>query len=70
MNDNRMDFEQFETIYNTAREMINSVQKLFKLSDTLDHIPGYLYVEVLRLHNTSVDFTEAYTKYLENKEEN
>lgn len=70
MNDNRMDFEQFEMIYNTSKELITSVQKLFKLSEGLDTLPGYLFAEVCRMHNAAVDFIEAYTKYLENKEEN
>jgi len=68
MTDNRMDFEQFEMVYNTSKDLINCVQKLFRLSESLDSLPGYLFAEVCRLHNAAVDFTEAYTRYLENKE--
>lgn len=68
MTDNRMDFEQFEMVYNTSKDLINCVQKLFKLSESLDSLPGYLFAEVCCLHNAAVDFTEAYTRYLENKE--
>ncbi len=68
MTDNRMDFEQFETVYNTSKELINCVQKLFRLSESLDALPGYLFAEVCRMHNAAVDFIDSYTKYVENKE--
>ena len=70
MTDNRMNFEQFETIYNTNKELITCVQKLFKLSEGLDSLPGYLFADICRMHNAAVDFIDGYTKYLENKEEN
>lgn len=57
-----MSFEQFEKIYETARKLVHSTTLMFDISDNFTSVPDDLYVEILRLHNVSVDFINAYKK--------
>lgn len=67
--DELMPIKEFEMIYATAIQLVKSSSKMFDLCMDMTAISKELYVEVIRMHNASCDFIEAYKKYLF-KEEN
>lgn len=66
--DDLMPVQEFEMIYATAIELVKSSSKLFDLALDMKTIPKDLYAEVVRMHNASCDFIEAYRNL--SKEEN
>lgn len=67
MNDSYMQFEQFEYIFSTMKKTIECLNILFQSSDKLQVLPDKVYAEVLRLHNTAIDFLIAYNNTKEEK---
>ena len=61
--DNLMPIQEFEMIYATAIELVKSSSKLFDLALDMKTIPKDVYAEVVRMHNASCDFIEAYKSY-------
>lgn len=61
--DELMPVQEFEMIYATAIELVKSSSKLFDLALDMKKIPKDLYTEIVRMHNASCDFIEAYKSY-------
>lgn len=63
MKDDLMPIQEFEMIYATAIELVKASSKLFDLALDMKTIPKDVYAEVVRMHNASCDFIEAYKSY-------
>ena len=61
--DDLMPVQEFEMIYATAIELVKTSSNLFDLALDMKTIPKDLYAEVVRVHNASCDFIEAYRSY-------
>ena len=59
---NGMSYEQFSRIYATAKDLVKSTSILFDMVDKVMDTPDDLYVEIIMLHNSAVDFIEKYNK--------
>ena len=57
-------FEQFEKCTALAKDLVKATSLVYELVDKGSMIPEELYVNVIRLHNTAVDYIEAMKDYM------
>lgn len=57
-------FEEFETCMALAKDLVKATSMVYDLADKGNKIPEDLYVNVIRLHNTAVDYIEAMKDYM------
>lgn len=62
MIDDVMSFEQFERIYETSKNLVNATALAFQISENFKTIPDELYVDIIQMHNATVDFINTYNK--------
>lgn len=61
-------FHRWEEVFATVKDMITATNFLCsRIDDPL--IPDDIYTEAVRLHNCAVDFIEAMSKFVKEKED-
>ena len=59
----KITFDQFDRCLTTAKDLVKATAYIYELSESGERIPEKLFVNVIRLHNTAVDYIEAMKEY-------
>lgn len=63
LNSSVLGYNQFERLFATAQDLVKATGNIYDLMNQGNGIPEELYVNVIRLHNTAVDYIEAMKEY-------
>ena len=63
-----MAYNQFERLLATAQDLVKATGNIYDLINMGNKIPEELYVNVIRLHNTAVDYIEAMKDYMKKED--
>lgn len=66
---NDLSFSEFEKLYSLAQDLVLVTASVYNLINRGKTIPEEIYSNVIRLHNSAIDYIEA-MKEIINKEEN
>ena len=61
-------FEQFDRCLTTAKDLVKAMAYIYELSESGKRIPTKLFVNVVRLHNTALDYIEAMKEYMKKED--
>ena len=61
-------YNQFERLLATAQDLVKATGNIYDLMNQGNRIPEELYVNVIRLHNTAVDYIEAMKEYMKKED--
>ena len=61
-------FTQFDRCLTTAKDLVKATAYIYELSESGRRIPEKLFVNVVRLHNTAVDYIEAMKDYMKKED--
>ena len=61
-------YNQFERLLATAQDLVKATGNIYDLMNMGNKIPEELYVNVIRLHNTAVDYIEAMKEYVKKED--
>ncbi len=61
-------FDQFDRCLTTAKDLVKATAYIYELSESGRRIPEKLFVNVVRLHNTAVDYIEAMKDYMKKED--
>ena len=61
-------YNQFERLFSTAQDLVKATGNIYDLMNQGNRIPEELYVNVIRLHNTAVDYIDAMKEYVKKED--
>lgn len=64
-----IDFSQWEQLLATAKDLIKATNTLFEMIDDPKSIDTDVYVSIIKMHNSAVDYIVS-LENIKNKEEN